>query len=106
MTVYRIIAGLGGLALAGAIFWAVGADDRGLGPVIQEMLGEPWSVVTLIDLYLGFFIIAGVIFFFERNVFAKLFWTLPIFGLGNVWAALWLVWRSPALIRALRARAA
>ncbi len=103
MTIIRILVAAGGAALIAAIIWAMGADDRGLGPVLAEMLGEPWSVVTLIDLYLGFLIAAIVIFLFERNLLLALVWALPTFALGNFWVAAWLAWRLPEIARRLRA---
>ncbi|MEO1014102.1 MAG: DUF1475 family protein [Pseudomonadota bacterium] len=102
MIVIRILLAVGGAALIAAIVWATGADDRGLGPVLAEMLAEPWSIVTLIDLYLGFAIAATVIFLFERNLLVALIWALPTFALGNFLVAAWLVWRLPELARRLR----
>lgn len=102
MTALRILVGLGGAALTAAIVWAMGADDRGLGIVLGEMFLEPWSIVTLIDLYLGFVIMAVVICLFERSWLMRLFWAVPLFFLGNVWAALWLVFRLAQLAARLR----
>ena len=86
-----LLAGAG--ALAYAIFWAMGADPRGLAVVLAEMIKAPWTVVTLVDLYLGFFIIAVIIAVTERHWAWSVFWALPVFFLGNVWAAIWLVVR-------------
>ena len=104
MTALRFLLLAGGAGLTGVIIWAMGADDRGLGPVLAEMLREPWSIVSLVDLYLGFFAMAIVIFLFERNTLAALFWAAPIFFLGNLWTAVWLAFRLPAIARALKAR--
>jgi len=102
MTMLRAVLFIFAVGLAGAILWAMGADDRGLGPVIAEMLTEPWSIVTLIDLYLGFFIAALIIFLFEKNKVIAALWAAPIFLLGNVWTAVWLVWRLPEMARRLK----
>jgi len=102
MIVLRILAAVGGLALVGLIVWAMGADDRGLGVVLSEMMREPWSVVPLSDLYLGFFIAAAVIVLFERRLWVGLLWAVPVFFLGNVVTAAWLVVRAPALAARLR----
>lgn len=102
MIVQRIIIGAGGVALAVAIVWAMGADARGLGPVIAEMLTEPWSIVTLIDLYLGFAIGAVIILLFETSLWVGLLWVLPIFALGNVWTAAWFVIRARKIAEKLR----
>lgn len=102
MMILRAIFLLGALALTGSIVWAIGADDRGLGPVLQEMLSEPWSVVTLIDLYLGFFFAAVVIFIIERSILVAAIWAIPVFFLGNVVTALWAVIRLPTIIERVR----
>lgn len=102
MNLIRIVISLGGVALIAAIVWAMGADDRGLATVIQEMLASPWSLVTLIDLYLGFLIAATVIVLFERNLVVAVMWALPIFVLGNFWVAAWVAWRLPEIARRLQ----
>ncbi len=102
MTIIRLIFLLAAAAFVAAIIWAMGADGRGLGAVLAEMLAKPWSVVTLADLYLGFLIAAAVIFLFEKNKLIAAVWALPIFVLGNVWTAIWLVVRLPEIARRLR----
>ena len=102
MVLFRIFIGLGAIALTAAIFWALQADTRGLAAVLRAMASEPWTVVTLIDLYLGFFIVAALIFWIEKNPIAAIFWALPTFFLGNVWAAVWLIIRFPAIKGRLR----
>jgi len=102
MILLRNVILAGALALIGAIVWAMGADDRGLAPVLLEMLSEPWSVVTLIDLYFGFILCAVVIALFERSWPARALWIFPIFVLGNVWTAVWFVLRLPEMARRLR----
>ncbi|MEM6415776.1 MAG: DUF1475 family protein [Pseudomonadota bacterium] len=97
MIILRLCLVFGAVALSAAILWALGADTRGLGPVIVEMLHEPWSLVTLLDLYLGFFIAAIFVVFFERSHLWSTFWAVPIFFLGNVWTALWVVIRLPII---------
>ena len=101
MTFWRIFFFAGGLVLAGAIYWALEADGRGLGVVLAEMFAAPWTVVTLIDLYLGFAIAAAMMLLVEKNRLIALFWALPVFFLGNVWTALWLVIRLPEIARRL-----
>ena len=39
MLILRIVLLAGAAALAGAIFWAMGADPRGLGPILEGMAG-------------------------------------------------------------------
>ena len=99
MTLIRILIFVAALALVASIFWAMGADGRSLGAVLGEMISKPWTVVTLIDLYLGFILCAVVIALFERSWAARLFWAAPVFLLGNFWAAAWFVFRLPEIAR-------
>ncbi|MEO0497130.1 MAG: hypothetical protein AAF141_07125 [Pseudomonadota bacterium] len=96
----RIIAAIGGLILAVAIFWAFGVEPFWDG--VEVVTSSPWGQVTLIDLYLGFVLHAVLIFIFERDTLQKLIWVLPIFFLGNVWTAIWFVLRAPQIVARLR----
>lgn len=97
------IALLAGAALLSVmIAWAMGTDGRSLGAVLAAMLAEPWTAVTLADLYLGFFVSAAIILIAEKRVLVGLFWALPTFVLGNLWTALWLALRFPSLKARLR----
>ncbi|MEO0878587.1 MAG: hypothetical protein AAFY22_02640 [Pseudomonadota bacterium] len=89
----RMILFLGAVALTAAIVWAVGADTRGLVVVLAAMIGQPWTLVTLVDLYLGFFIAAVIIMAVERRVLIGAAWALPVFFIGNIWTAIWLIVR-------------
>ena len=104
MTITRIFLSAGAAALAYAIFWAMEADGRDLFTVLGAMFADPWTVVTFIDLYLGFLIAALIIVVAERRLMVGLVWAIPIFFLGNVWTALWLIIRLPSLVARLRAR--
>ena len=66
------------------------------------MAADPWGVVALIDLYLGFVFLAVLIWLFERNKLIALAFILPLPFLGNIWAAVWIVWRLTALATRLR----
>lgn len=75
----------------------VGGDFRAAG---AWLLSDPWGLVTLADLYLGFILLSVVIALTERG-WTALVWIVPLFFLGNLWAAIWLVLRLPALARRL-----
>ncbi|MBU4531196.1 MAG: hypothetical protein KUA43_13620 [Hoeflea sp.] len=61
------------------------------------LFSEPWGLVTLADLYLGFLLSALIIWFFEPRPLKALIWILPIPILGNLWTAVWFVIRLPHL---------
>ena len=102
MTIARIIAALGGLTLAGLIIWAVPASNEDLAGVLSRLPEDPWFLVTMTDLYLGFFLSAALIGALERKLVPTLLWAAPIFVLGNVWTAVWFVLRAPKLLRGAR----
>ena len=102
-TGFRIIAALGAIALAFAIVWAGMTAGQSLSEAVGWLVSEPWGVVSLIDLYLGFVLIATLIWVFEPNKLIALAFILPLPILGNVWSAVWLAWRLGALINRRRA---
>ena len=102
-TGFRIIAALGAIALAFAIVWAGMTAGQSLSEAVGWLVSEPWGVVSLIGLYLGFVLIAILIWVFEPNKLIALAFILPLPILGNVWSAVWLAWRLGALINRRRA---
>ena len=93
MTAFRIIAGLGAIALAAAIVWASITAGQSLSEAVGWLASEPWGVVSLVDLYLGFVLLAILIWVFEPNKLIALAFILPLPVLGNVWSAVWVAWR-------------
>jgi hypothetical protein len=96
----RILSALGFLVLAGSIVWAF--TQAPFWESVALIIANPWGVVTLIDLYLGFFIVAIVIARFEPNraLAVAIIALTPI--LGNVVPLAWLVWRGLDLVRTAR----
>lgn len=104
MTVLRLVTAVLGLALLGAIVWASMNSGPLHGSLVDQggvMLTLPWGVVTLLDLYIGFAFMAVIIMLAERSWLVGLLWALPLFFLGNVWAAVWLLIRLPSLAQRL-----
>lgn len=99
MTILRALLALGGLLLAASIVWA--GMQSNLLEGFGRVTAEPWGVVTIIDLYLGFILAAVVIALVERPVAAAA-WIVPVFFLGNIVTALWLVLKLPSLVERLR----
>ena len=96
----RIGALVGAAGLSGLIWWAITTGD--FGAAGAWLFNHPWGIVTLVDLYLGFALMAVVIAMVERSWIARLFWIAPLFVLGNVWSALWMLLRFGRFIGALR----
>jgi hypothetical protein len=100
LTILRVIIAASGAAFAALILWAFFAAE--FWASFDAITADPWGLVTLADLYLGFFLAAIVIAFFERGVRAVL-WIVPLPFLGNLWAVVWFVVRLPELRRRLAA---
>lgn len=104
MAPVRIAIGVAGLALLGLILWAGFAMTDLHGSLMDQfgvIVSLPWGVVTLADLYIGFLFFAIIVFLTERSWWLAALWAAPVFVLGNVWAALWLVIRLPHLAKQL-----
>lgn len=88
------------LAFTGLIGWAFTAGDFFVeGAQLTEMA---WGVVTLADLYLGFFLFAVIIFWTERSILTSSVLTILLMTLGNGVAAIWLVIRFKTIKDRLR----
>ena len=101
MQLSRILLALLALGFSALIIWAVLNGDFS-----QEgawLISNPWGLVSLADLYIGFLLSAIVIAGFERRM-AAIAWIAPIPFLGNVWTLVWFVVRLPALWERLRVR--
>ena len=100
MTIVRSLSLIGGLILLASIVWAVLTAGQSLGEAVGWLVSEPWGVVSLIDLYLGFFLLAVLIWLFEPDKRIALLFILPLPFLGNVWTAVWLAAMLGAAVRA------
>lgn len=98
----KTIFALPGLVLAAAIVWAFGSAE--FWPSVRLITGNPWGVVTLIDLYAGFIFLGVAVAALER--WRAWAWALlPLaLVLGNVVYALWAVSRGASLLREVAAR--
>ena len=96
MALFRPLLGLAALAFVALIVWAAKVGDfSGAG---AWLIAAPWGIVTLVDLYIGFVIIA----LFECKVWRTILWIAPLPILGNVWTLVWLAFALPELTRRLR----
>lgn len=104
MNVLRAAIGLGGLALLGLALWAAFAMQDLHGSFLDQLAvltTLPWGKATLADLYFGFVLFAVLVFLTERSWLVAALWAVPIFLVGNIWAALWFVIRLPHLAKQL-----
>ncbi|TDH38209.1 hypothetical protein E2A64_03560 [Pseudohoeflea suaedae] len=99
MTPLRLLIAVLALAFAVLIVWAIGTGT--FSEAGAWLVSEPWGLVSMADLYLGFLLSSTVIFFFERRWWVAALWIFPIPFLGNVWTAVWFVLRLPEMARRL-----
>jgi hypothetical protein len=102
MPLLRLLSAAGGLLLAGLIVWAMMTAGQSLSEAIAWLVSGPWGVVTLADLYLGFALLAVLIWMLEPDKRIALLFILPLPLLGNVWAAVWIALRLKAVTGRLR----
>ena len=83
------------VAAAGILFLAmcVNAYRAVGGSGFDNVLAEPWGVVTLLAVMLGGVCMGAVIFAHEKQKRVALAWTLPIFLLGHVVSVVWVLVR-------------
>ncbi|MEM8797394.1 MAG: hypothetical protein AAGE61_17675 [Pseudomonadota bacterium] len=93
--IIRLLIGLGGIALLVLIVLA--ALEAPIGESFSRITEDLWGWVTLVDLYLGFVLIAIFMAYCEQRIGMAVFWILPMFFLGNIWSALWFVVRFSAI---------
>lgn len=104
MNVLRAAVGILGFALLGLVLWAALAKPDLHGTFFDQfavLTTLPWGVATLADLLIGFVFFATIVFLTERSWVVAALWAAPIFVLGNIWTALWLVIRLPHLAKQL-----
>ena len=80
MKVAKLISALGVLAMTIALFNGfINGDFFSDGSLIMN---NPWGIVSLVDLYVGFILFAMWIYFREEKLLTKLIWIILIMGLG------------------------
>lgn len=75
------------------------AAEAPIGAAFAAMAADPWGIVTLADLYIGFVVIGVVMYVIEDRPLGRLIAILPLPFLGNLWAALWLAFRLARILR-------
>lgn len=95
MNAFRILILLIAAAFAALVVWAIGAAS--LSASFAAMAADPWGIVTLADLYLGFLAMAVVIAMTEERRAVAVVTVAAMALLGNLVTLAWLAWRLPRL---------
>lgn len=81
MKLGKIIAVLGLVAMTAVLIYGFTVGDfSGEGAVLTHM---PWGIVSLVDLYTGFVLFSGWIFFREKSLLRAALWTVAVMVLGH-----------------------
>ncbi len=103
-TFWRVVFSILGLGLAALILWASMTAD--LFESFAAIAADPWGIVALADLYIGFFIFAAFVFLVDGPRPLSFVWVIALMALGNVLSVIWLVLRFPRLITLLSQKTA
>ena len=87
MTITKVISYLISLAMISVILWA--QNQTSLFDSLIPSL--PWGIVSLVDLYSGFILIAIWMIYREGN-FSALFWVIFVMLLGNLTTAIYIIY--------------
>ena len=83
MKLAKIISLVGLLAMTGVLIYGFTVGDfSGEG---TKLLGIPWGIVSLVDLYVGFTLFSGWIVFREKALLSSIIWVVLMMVLG-FWA--------------------
>lgn len=84
-----ILAVLGTLAMSVILGYAfLNGDFSAEG---TRLLGMPWGIVSLVDLYTGFILFSGWIIFRERSVLRSIIWVIFMMALGFFTASVYVL---------------
>jgi len=85
----KVFLALLGIGFTGLIFWAL--SIKPLGESLEYIAADPWGVVTLADLYLGFILFMFFIFKTSISKIKAVVWSASLLVLGNVIAVIYLI---------------
>lgn len=87
MKIAKLVALLGVLAMGAILIYAFATgnfSDEG-----STLLSMPWGIVSLVDLYVGFFLFSGWIIYREKSPFRAAVWVVLMMVLGFFTASLY-----------------
>ena len=70
--------------------WTLFSDEP-MGGLTGAILLHPWTIVLAADEILGFVLFSVVIAFSERSMLRATFWIIPIFLIGHIVSAVYLL---------------
>lgn len=87
MTIAKIIAWIGVLAMTAVLIYGFTVGDFNSDGA--EILANPWGIVSLVDLYVGFILFSAWIVYREGSLPVAIFWVILMMVLGFFTGALY-----------------
>lgn len=89
MKLGKIVAVLGLIAMTAVLIYGFTIGDFSAeGAVLIRM---PWGIVSLVDLYTGFVLFSGWIFYREKSLLRAALWTVAVMVLGHFTTSLYVL---------------
>jgi hypothetical protein len=89
MRLGKVIALLGMVVMGVVLIYGFTIGDfSGEGAVLTRM---PWGIVSLADVYVGFILFCGWVFFREKSLLVAALWTVAVLVLGNLVTCLYVL---------------
>jgi hypothetical protein len=87
MRLAMVLTGLGTAAMGAVLLFAFTQGD--LAAEGAQLLSMPWGIVSLVDLYVGFFLLSGWIIYREESLVRAIVWVIFVMLLGFFTASLY-----------------
>jgi len=95
-TVFSLLA----IGFACCIYWAF--LQKPISESGSLLLNDPWGLVTLVDLYLGFFMFTIFMYLTNTKKISLIIWIPSLMILGNITALVYLVVHYKKLVQKLK----
>lgn len=89
MSVAKAIVIVAFLAFLAGFAWAI--DQAPISSLIGAIDSHPWTIILAADELLGFVLFSVIIAFAERSPLRAAFWIIPIFLIGHMVSAIYLL---------------
>lgn len=89
MNTAKIISLIGVLVMTVAL--ANGFINGNIGAEGAWIAAHPWGIVSLVDVYIGFILFCGWIFYREKSFIRAVMWTIALMVLGNFVTSLYVL---------------
>lgn len=89
MKIAKTLAILGIIAMTVVLVYGFTVGD--FGEDGSEILSNPWGIVSMVDLYTGFFLFSAWIVYREKSIWPSILWVILMMVLGFFTASLYVL---------------